>query len=56
MRIKGKEINEPNVELIILPRPSGEDIIFHAGCITSYDEFDALVPKPKPRMKIYRDG
>jgi hypothetical protein len=64
MRIQGKEIKSLNVELIVIPRGNGEDIIFKAQAVADYETFNKLCPEPeapwiiKPgtgREKNYRD-
>lgn len=56
MKYKGKKIDRPNREIIAIPRAEGEDIIFIAKAILSYDEFDKLVPLPKPGIKLKKGG
>jgi hypothetical protein len=50
MKIRGKVIQGPNVEIIAIPRSDAEDIIFKAEAVRDYSEFDALCPEPKPPM------
>jgi hypothetical protein len=47
MRFKGKKIEGRNVEPIIIMRAMGEDIVFLAEAVMSYDAFDNLVPIPE---------
>lgn len=56
MRIAGKKIEGPNVELIAIPRGTGDPIVFRAQAIMDYSTFDKLVPEPKPPVKIMRGG
>jgi hypothetical protein len=41
--------------MIILPR-GGEDLVFHAKAIDSFDEFEKLCPPPEPPKKILPGG
>jgi hypothetical protein len=56
VKLKGKKIEGANREVIILPRSNGEDLVFIAEAIISYDEFDQIVPAPKPGTKIVPGG
>lgn len=47
MRIQGKEIKSLNVELIVIPRGNGEDIILKAQAVPDYEEFNKLCPEPE---------
>lgn len=47
MHLKGQPIEPPKPELIVIPRASG-DIILYASPIMSFEEFKAGVPQPKP--------
>jgi len=51
MKYKGKKLEGRNKEVIPIPR-SGGDIIFIAEAVDSFDEFDKLVPEPKPPIII----
>ncbi len=55
MRIGGKEIEGPNEEILVLPRLDN-DIVIKAQAVTTMEEFDALVPEPKPPGIRTRDG
>jgi hypothetical protein len=55
MRIGGIEIKGPNEEILVLPRLD-EDIVIKAQAVTTMDEFDVLVPEPKPPGIRTRDG
>lgn len=47
MRIKGKKITGPNIEVVIVPRHSG-NIIFKAQAVLNYDDLEKICPKPNP--------
>jgi hypothetical protein len=49
MKINGKEIRGLNIEEIVIPRGNDDAIILRAEAVSSFDEFDALCPRPKPR-------
>jgi len=55
MRIGGIEVNEPNEEVLVLPRLNG-DIVIKARAVTDMDEFEKLVPEPKAPGKLTKDG
>jgi len=55
MRINGIEVNEPNEEVLVLPRKN-QDIVFRARAVKSFDEFEALVKPPKAPGYRTKDG
>jgi len=54
MKIYGRQISGPNVEILVIPRPEG-DIVFKAQAVLDYTIFDRMVPKPTPPL-IRRRG
>ena len=56
MRIKGKKIEGANEEILVLPRGTGEDIVFRARAILDLDEFHKLCPEPKAPFLTKRGG
>ncbi len=55
MKIGGKEIKGPNVEILVLPR--GEDeIVIKAQALADIDEFNKLCPEPKPPGRRTKNG
>lgn len=54
MKIHGKKLSGPNIEVIVIPRQDG-DIVFKAQAVLDYDDFDKLNPVPKP-PQITRPG
>lgn len=53
MKLFDKKIEGPNVEIIVIPRGGDRnDIVFQAGAIMDFAEFDKYCPEPKPPMKI----
>lgn len=56
MKIAGKKIEGRNVEVIILPRPLGENIVFMAEAVLSMDRFNTLITEPQPPQRIMAGG
>ena len=56
MKYKGKKVEGPNEEVVVIPRGNDvEDFIFICRAVPDYDDFDQLVKEPKPRS-IVRAG
>ncbi len=55
MRLQGQKIEGPNIEEIIIPR-GNDALVFKAQAILSYDEFDALCPRPKAQVSVGKGG
>lgn len=53
MKLNGKKISGPNVEIIVIPRKD-EDIVFKAQAVLSFDDFKKLCPQPMPPQMIKR--
>ena len=43
-------------EYLILPRPQGDDLVFHARAVADMSEFDRLVPEPKAKPILVKGG
>ncbi len=56
MKLHGEKVSKPNVEICIIPRGEGEDIIFKCGAVLDMDDFDRLCPTPKVPLKIVKGG
>lgn len=56
MKIKGKTIEGPGVEYVVIPRPDSEDIVFTCAAVLDFDEFDKLCPLPDPPMVLRPGG
>lgn len=56
MKIKGKKIEGPNIEIIPIPRAMGEDIIFKAQAVLDMEPFEKMCPTPVPPMKRLATG
>ncbi|MDB4726356.1 hypothetical protein OAF54_02875 [bacterium] len=55
MKIHGQKIHGLNVEVVVIPRQSG-DIVFRAQAVMGYDDHDKLNPMPKPPVKLLPGG
>jgi hypothetical protein len=52
MKMQGHTFDSPNVEICAIPRGNGKpDVIFLAKAVLSYEEFDAICPRPKPPLQ-----
>ncbi len=56
MKIAGVEIKGPAEEVLVLPRPTGQDLVFRAKAVLDTSEFDRLVPEPKPKARLEAGG
>lgn len=56
MKLKGKSITNRNIEIVVLPRGDGDDLVFQAQAIIDYSPFEKICPEPKPPTKLRRDG
>ena len=56
MKIKGKKIEGPNVEIIAIPRAMGDDIILFAQAVLDMSPFEQICPVPVPPMKKIAGG
>jgi hypothetical protein len=54
MKIAGKQLRGPNVEVLVIPRSAG-DIVFKCQAVLDEDEFNKLCPLPKP-PEVIRPG
>lgn len=55
MKVNGKTIAGPNVEILYLPR--GEDVLeFRLQAVLDYDDFDLLCPAPVPPVRLMKGG
>lgn len=54
MKLHGKKISGPEVEILVIPRKSG-NLVFKAQSVLDYGPFDALCPVPTP-PEIMRPG
>jgi hypothetical protein len=55
MKINGRKIEGPNVEIVVFPRPNG-DVVFKAQGVLETEDFEKLCPAPKPPMKLLKGG
>lgn len=58
MKIKGKKIEGPNIETIVIPRGNDPEnyLVFKAQAVLDFSEFDALCPRPEPPIKLLKGG
>jgi hypothetical protein len=56
MKIQGKKIEGPNVEIIPIPRAMGKDIVFMAKAVLDMEPFELMCPAPTPPKKIVAGG
>jgi hypothetical protein len=56
MKIGGKEVKGASEEYLVLPRPTGEDIVFHAVAVDDLDEFALKCPAPTPKRALVAGG
>lgn len=47
MKIKGKKIYSRNYEVVVLPRPNDENLVFRLQAVCDFTDFDKLYPVPK---------
>ncbi len=52
MKIRGKKISGRNIEICIIPRSDGEDIVFKCAAVLDMDDFEKLCPEPIPPTRI----
>lgn len=46
MKINGKKIEGANIEIVVLPRGNGDDLVFKAAAVLDSSDFDKLCPRP----------
>jgi len=56
MKINGAEVKGPAEEVLVLPRPTAEDLVFRAIAVTDMTEFEAMCPEPKPKAMLVAGG
>lgn len=55
MKFNGKSISKRKPIPAIFPRGDGETIILLCGTV-NFDDFEGMIPMPKPKMRTHRDG
>lgn len=55
MKINGKKLDGPNIEVVVIPRQSG-NLVFKAQAVLNYDDHDKLNPSPAPPRKLLPGG
>jgi len=56
MKINGAEVKGPAEEILVLPRPTAEDLVFRAVAVTDMSEFESKCPEPKPKAMLVAGG
>jgi len=54
MKVNGKTLNGPSIEVIVIPRQGG-DLVFKAQSVLDYEPFYELYPTPQP-PQVMRPG
>jgi hypothetical protein len=55
MKLNGKALSGPAVEIVVIPRQDG-DLVFKAQAVLDYDDHDKINPQPKPPVVIRPGG
>lgn len=55
MKYKGKKIEGRNSDILVLLK-GDEKIVFKAEAVENYDDFEKLVPEPKPPLRLKAGG
>ena len=55
MKLNGKKLDGPSIEVVVIPRQSG-DLVFRAKAVLDYEECDRLNPMPKPPKRLMAGG
>jgi len=55
MKIGGVKV-QPCEEILVLPRPTGDDIVIRAKAVSVNEEFDKKVPEPVAPSLLTKDG
>jgi hypothetical protein len=55
MKLFDKTVDAMPEEVVVIPRQTG-DLIFKAKPVLDYSEFDALCPRPKPKLRVLASG
>lgn len=56
MKIKGKKIEGPNIEIVVIPRTLGDDIVFKVQAVLDMEPFETMCPTPIPPIKRLASG
>jgi len=55
VKIHGKKLDGPSIEVVVIPRQSG-DLVFKAKAVLDYSECDRLNPMPQPPKRLMAGG
>lgn len=56
MKLFGKKVSGPNVEVVVLPRGLGDDLVFKCQAVLDMTPFEKLCPRPTPPKKMLKGG
>ena len=56
MKVNGVEIKGSAEEYLVLPRPTGPDIVFHATAVLDSSEFNSKCPEPAVKRVLVAGG
>ena len=56
MKYKGKKLEGPQEAVVVLPRQSGDDLVFKFAAVLNMDDFDKICPLPVPKEKLMPGG
>jgi hypothetical protein len=56
VKIAGRKIEGPNVEIVVIPRGNGESHVFRAMAILDYSPLDKICMPPRPPIAIRPGG
>ncbi|MHC4121406.1 MAG: hypothetical protein ACYSWO_28370 [Planctomycetota bacterium] len=56
MKIGGVEVKGPSEEVLVLPRPTGQDIVIRAQAVMDMTPFDSMCPEPKAKPVLVAGG
>lgn len=51
MKLKGKIVKGRNREIVVIPRSSGENLVFIAEAVEGYEPVDKILKEPQPPKK-----
>jgi len=55
MKIHGKKLEGPNIEVVVIPRQTGH-LVFRAQAVLDYEDHDKLNPMPHPPKRLLKGG
>lgn len=55
IKLKGQPLKLPVPEVVVLPR-GNDKIVFTLGPVLDYTDFDKLMPRPQPKVRMHAGG